>query len=331
MKPPFAKYQKKRILRMFVRAQAPLKQKLERSMILDAKLLDTVNLSKPMLSSLHEIEYGVFSQWGEDGIIAWLVAHLQDIPKTFIEFGVEDYQESNTRYLLQSRNWRGLIIDGTEHNIAGIRCQDFYWRHELTADCNFINRENINALLKQHGFNGQIGLLSIDIDGNDYWVWQAIDVVKPAVVVCEFNAVFGDSHALTVPFKSDFQRSIAHHSCLYFGASIRALIRLAEHKGYTFVGTTSTGCNAFFVRNDHAQRITSKLEGITMFPSFIREARDKYGALQFISGAERAQVMADQCVFDLETDNLVALSEFSYLYSPQWIKGLPRTLPSKKC
>ncbi|MBC2770601.1 hypothetical protein [Pusillimonas minor] len=318
---------KTRIVRALMRAQAPSKEMLERSMLLHASLLDNANLSKPVLRSLHAAEYRVFSQWGEDGIVAWLVEQLEGIPRSFVEFGVEDYQESNTRYLLQSRNWRGLVIDGSSENVAEIRRQDFCWRHELTTVCAFIDRDNINALIGNNGFKGDIGLLSVDIDGNDYWVWQAIDVISPAIVVCEYNAVLGDRLALTVPYKSDFRRSVAHHSCLYFGASIRAMIQLGEQKRYTFVGTTSTGCNAFFVRNDYAPRITSRLDYVSMFPSSIREARDQTGALQYTSGTERADVIAGLPFVEVETGHITTLAAHRMLYSPAWAAGNPVAQP----
>jgi hypothetical protein len=269
----------------------------------------------------------VFSQWGEDGILAWLTSQLDGIARIFVEFGVENYQESNTRHLLQSRNWRGLVIDGSRENVADIRRQDFHWRHELSAVCAFIDRDNINALIGDRGFKGEIGLLSVDIDGNDYWVWQAIDVVSPAIVVCEYNAVLGDRLALTVPYQAAFLRSVAHHSCLYFGASIQAIIQLAERKGYTFIGTTSTGCNAFFVRNDYASRVVPKLERISLFPSSVREARDSAGTLQFTSGTQRAQVIAGLPFVNTETGTTATLAEFGPLYSSEWAEGNPRTQP----
>lgn len=326
-----ARQLKQRFFNSLLQAQVPLKEKLERAIMLDAKLLEVTNQSRSILPSLNEVEFCVFSQWGEDGIIAWLIYLLEDIPRTFVEFGVENYQESNTRYLLQSRNWRGLIIDGSPKNIADIHRQDFHWRYDLTAACAFIDCDNINNLLEQYGFVGEIGLLSIDIDGNDYWVWEKINVARPILVVCEYNAVFGDLHSLTVPYKQDFERSRAHDSCLYFGASISALVRLAEKKGYALIGTTSTGCNAFFVRDDHASRIMSKLDRISIFPSSIREARDKNGALQFTSGINRAKLISNQSILDLETGVTDSLSGFGELYSDLWMQGKPRTLPKKQC
>ena len=127
-----------------------------------------------------------------------------EAPPSFIEFGVETYRESNTRFLLVKDNWRGLVIDGSETNVASIRALSEYWRHDLTAVASFITRDNINDLFADAGFTGEVGLLSIDIDGNDYWVWEAIDVVSPVIVVVEYNSVFGPEAQVTVPYAADF-------------------------------------------------------------------------------------------------------------------------------
>ena len=314
---------KTRFVKALTRAQEPLKSILERSMLLDGKLLDKINGSRSTLPSLNTAEYQVFSQWGEDGIIAWLVDQLDGIPCSFVEFGVEDYQESNTRYLLQSRNWQGLVIDGFQKNINYIRNQEYYWRNDLTAICAFIDRNNINSLFLENGFKGEVGLLSIDIDGNDFWVWQAIEVVSPVIVVCEYNAVLGDKLSLSVPYKSDFQRTLEHYSNLYFGASIRAMIRLGLDKGYTFIGTTSSGCNAFFIRNDYASRIMSRLERVLMFPSKIREARDQAGVLKYTSSIERIKIINNLPFIDINSGKCALLFQHGFLHSNLWADCKP--------
>ena len=124
----------------------------------------------------------VFSQFGDDGIIQYLIQHLQVQPQSFVEFGVENYSEANTRFLLLNDNWRGLVLDGSEDSLEALRSEDIYWRHDLTAVAAFIDRDNINGLLARNGFSGRLGLLSIDIDGNDYWVWERIDCVTPSLV-----------------------------------------------------------------------------------------------------------------------------------------------------
>lgn len=309
---------KKQLHRYLVNANAPLQRAAERQLVLQALTTAKMNRSLQQLDGLHDAEFCAFSQWGEDGVIDWLIERLPYIPQTFIEFGVEDYRESNTRLLLHLRNWRGLVMDGSADHISDIRSQEIYWRHDLTAKCAFIDRDNINRLIADAGFKGGIGLLSVDIDGNDYWVWKAIDVVSPAIVICEYNAVFGDRYRMTVPYQADFQRTRAHHSNLYFGASLAALIDLAGRKGYTFVGTNSNGCNAFFVRNDHAGDTLRAIGKVRSFPSAIRESRDAFGQLTFASGESRVQAIRHLPVFDCESNVTKPLADFGELYSEEW-------------
>jgi hypothetical protein len=293
----------------------------ERQLLLQAREAAITNRGFARLDGLHAAEFCAFSQWGEDGIIDWLVGRLPEIPGTFVEFGVEDYRESNTRLLLLMRNWRGLVLDGSPANISEIRSQELYWRHDLTARHAFVDRDNINTLIAEAGFGGPLGLLSVDIDGNDYWVWQAVDAVSPVIVVCEYNAVLGDRHPLTVPYRADFQRTSAHYSNLYFGASIKALILLGRNKGYTFVGTTSTGCNAFFVRNDFAPQVLSALDGIWAFPSAVREARGADGSLQFTGGRARQDVIANLPLVNVEKNADTRLGACTDAFSQEWLSA----------
>jgi hypothetical protein len=229
-------------------------------------------------------EFRVFSQWGEDGIIQHLVSQLKIDRSVFVEFGVENYTESSTRFLLINNNWSGLVIDGSAANIDYIRNDPIYWRYNLKAEHSFVTRDNINQLISKNGIKGEIGLLSVDIDGNDYWVWEAIDVVQPIITIVEYNARFGPEAAVTVPYQADFVRGTAHHSMLYYGVSLNALCLLGKKKGYAFVGCNSAGNNAFFVRND---RMTAGLRELTAAEGYVRnqfrESRDASGQLLFES------------------------------------------------
>lgn len=200
--------------------------------------------------NLNDYEFRVFSQWGEDGIIQHLIRNL-DIPrKQFVEFGVQDYRECNTRFLLVNNNWSGLVMDDSAANILRIKKDFIYWAYDLTPVQAFVTRDNINQLLRENGVTGEIGLLSIDIDGNDFWIWRAIDVINPVIVVIEYNHRFGHQAAVTIPYEEKFDRYKTGHAPFYFGASLQALCWLAKRKGYAFVGCSSNGVNAFFVRRD---------------------------------------------------------------------------------
>jgi hypothetical protein len=210
-----------------------------------------------------------------------------------VEFGVEDYSEANTRFLLTQRGWSGLVLDGSEENIKRLRRDPIFWRHHLKAAAAFITRENINDLLRKHGLSGPIGVLSVDIDGNDYWVWEAITAVEPAIVVVEYNALFGPERRVTIPYQPQFVRSQAHWSHLYAGASLAALVALGRRKGYSFVGTNRAGNNAFFVRRDlrpaHLPELTAR-EGYTA--AQFRESRNEEGQLTFLPAEEAAGLIA---------------------------------------
>lgn len=227
-------------------------------------------------------EFKVFSQWGEDGIIQWLINNVKISRDIFIEFGVEDYSEANTRFLLVNNNWSGLVIDGSEDNVRSIKQSDLYWRYNLKAECAFITAENINDLFRENGIVGNIGILSIDIDGNDYWVWKAIDCVMPDIVICEYNHRFGMEKAVTTPYDPDFIRMKAHYSGIYYGASIAALTQLAEKKGYSLVAGNKAGNNVFFVRNDLlSENIRKKsIEDVFVHGKF-RESRNPDGSLSY--------------------------------------------------
>lgn len=261
------------------------------------------------IHALHEVEFKVFSQWGEDGIIQYLTSRVPIQNNIFVEFGVEDYTESNTRMLLMNDNWEGLVIDGGKENINYIKNDEIYWKYGLTAVCQFINRENICDIISSAGFKGDIGLLSIDIDGNDYWIWEAINVIDPRIVVCEYNSVFGPDHAITIPYDANFQRTNAHYSNLYFGASLSALCILAEKKGYDFCGSNSAGTNAFFVRKDlsHNIKTYSSKEGYVQ--SHVRESLDVHGNRTFLSGSDRLNVIKDLLVVDITSNKSITLRD----------------------
>lgn len=199
---------------------------------------------------LQRHEFTVHSHAGEDGIIQFLVRNVPISSRTFAEIGVEDYREANTRFLLTNDHWSGLVVDGDLANIAKIRSDAIYWNSDLTAVAAFVTRENVNELLVSAGLTGEIGLLSIDIDGNDYWVFDAITAVRPAIAVVEYNHRFGPTRSVTIPYDPGFVRRKSDASWLVCGASLAAIVGVAERTGMSFVGCNSFGNNAFFVRTD---------------------------------------------------------------------------------
>ena len=296
---------------VYVRGLLTVSRQVHDAKILTAKILISQMAQAETLDDIRAAEFKVFSQFGEDGIIQYLIrkARVPAQSHTFVEFGVESYDEANTRFLVLNDNWRGLIIDGSSSNMQRVRNSSIYWRHNLVALDAFVDADNINGLIRDAGFSGEIGLLSIDIDGNDYWVWEKIDVVSPIVVVAEYNSVFGSRHAVTVPYDKNFNRGRAHSSHLYWGASLKALVELGKRKGYAFVGSNNAGNNAFFVRCDrlNGQRELTAAEGYV--ESQFRESRDAAGNLTFLSGAARLQKIIDLPIYDVERSTVVTLGD----------------------
>ncbi len=274
----------------------------------------------PSIGTLRDVEFKVFSQWGEDGIIEWLVGALDLRENTFVEFGVENYREANTRFLVMNRNWRGLVMDGSADHMQSLRDEEFYWRYDVRAVPAFITAENINSLLAENGFSGGLGILSVDIDGNDYWVLKAVDPLDAALLVVEYNPIFGDVHALTTPYAPSFGRFDLHHSGLCFGASIVAVQRLAEARGYTFVGSCSHGINAFFVRNDLMGRLEGRIAEFKAWPGLHRDSRDREGRLNHIGGAARFDQMKEAVVWDLDREQEVRLGDLAPAFSQEWTR-----------
>lgn len=249
--------------------------------------------------TLREAEFSVFSQWGEDGIIQFLLRHVPVDNKVFVEFGVQDYVESNTRFLAVNNRWSGLVIDGSATNVERIRKSDFFWRSDIRVLCAFITRDNINDLIRSAGISGDIGLLSVDIDGNDYWVWEAIDVIRPRIVVAEYNARFGAERAVTVPYDPAFTRAAAHPSMIYYGASLAALAALGQRKGYVLVGCNVAGNNAFFVHKDCQGSLEALAPTAAFVASRFREARNAAGELAFMTAEEERALLDTLPVVDV--------------------------------
>jgi hypothetical protein len=250
---------------------------------------------------LRRQEFTVYSQRGEDGILHWLIRSVAIPRRVFVEFGVGNYREANTRFLATNDRWSGLVMDSDAINIRQIQSDPVYWQIDVRAVHAFVTRDNINDLLRDNGIIGEIGLLSIDIDGNDYWVFEAIDVIRPALVVIEYNSRFGPSRAVTIPYDPAFNRWRAHPSGLYAGASLRAMCNLAYRKGYSFVGCNSFGVNAFFVRTD---LLNDRVPVQSVEDGFVagqfREARDARGRLALLGPEEEQRILASMPLVTLD-------------------------------
>ena len=177
--------------------------------------------------------------------------------KLSVEICAGDGLERNTANLILNHGWHGLLIDGEQSNVdRGNRFFASARETYIYPPCfvrAWVTSGTVNQLLTANGFAGEIDLLSLDLDGVDYWIWKAIDVVTPRVVVVEYQDILGPERAWTVPYSDDFssQRYPTTTGLPNFaGASLSAFVKLGRERGYRLVGVNRYGFNAFFVRNE---------------------------------------------------------------------------------
>ena len=258
--------------------------------------------------SLREAEFRAYSQFGEDGVIQWLLARVPVANRNFIEFGVGDYRESNTRFLLEHDGWSGLILDSGTAHVRFVQETGLAWRGVIDARSAFITAENIGDLLA--GQPADTGLLSVDVDGMDYWILSAITTIRPRILVCEYNSLFGPDAAVSVPYRPTFDRTTAHHSTLYFGASISAFAHWAGQHGYRLVGSTAQGVNAFLVRDDVAGDLPSLSGADAWVETPVRQARDEHGTLTYLSGlGPQRRLISDLPLVDVVTGEVLTVAD----------------------
>ncbi len=194
-----------------------------------------------------EVSCNVFTYHGEDGLLLYLITHLRQIPPLFVDIGSGDCVKSNCALPAIHLGWKGLFIDADPRNIS--IGKSFYAKIDLTKFdppsflCTKVSPDNINELLEGQGIRGDIGLLSIDIDGDDYWIWKAIASLKPWIVIIEARIEFGGRSLATAPG--------THHP--HPGASVQAMCRLGLEKGYELCAHNRQGYNLIFVRKDLLQ------------------------------------------------------------------------------
>ncbi|MBE2255539.1 MAG: hypothetical protein IAE65_05010 [Ignavibacteria bacterium] len=280
-------------------------KEIENNLLLNSKVLNYINLQniENILKDIKLSEYKVFSQWGDDGIIQFLINYLDISEKKFIEFGVGDYRESNTRLLLINNNWKGLIMDCYPNFESDIKSDEIYWKYNLTAKNAFITKENINSLINESNFKGNIGLLHIDIDGNEYWVWESIEIEADLVII-EYNSSFGYENPWTVLYDQNFERYKHHYSGLYFGVSVLSLCDLAEKKGYSFIGCNSAGNNAYFVKNSKLKNLKTKTAKEGYVEAQFRESKDKNGNFNYLSGNDKLKEIIGMKVYNTRTNQI---------------------------
>lgn len=214
---------------------------------------------------LESYEYSLYSQNGEDGIIRYLFSEVGVSSKMLLEFGF-GVTENNSLRLILKEGWSGVLMDGSEASVRAFnKAIKKIGIGKVKAVQQFLDLENLRSTILESGLPERIDLLSIDVDGNDYWFWEDITYLNPRIVVIEYNASFGPELSLAVPYDPLFERHEKHPSGFYHGASLIALTKLAHKKGYALVGCDSRGINAFFVRKDCLTESIKELSSLTSY------------------------------------------------------------------
>ena len=214
--------------------------------LLRARYFDPASLPYPERLIAQRFRLG--SQNQEDGLTLALLHEAGTTTRRFIEIG-SGLSGGNGGFLAREWGWNGLMVDGHRDHMAQV-ARRFPMTTSVAA---WITRDNINALITEHGYAGEVDLFSLDLDGNDYWIWEAVTVSSPRVLILEYNSMFGPDRAVTIPYDPQFDRH-RHHS-MYYGASLQALTKLNARKGYRLVAVEPAGVNAFFLRHDVATHI----------------------------------------------------------------------------
>ncbi|MCI0764730.1 hypothetical protein [Bacillus sp. TL12] len=208
------------------------------------------------MNIINSYEKKFYSQNGEDGIIEEVFQRIGTTNKFFVEFGVYDGSQCNSAYLVLSKQWSGVWIEGNEIAYENL-CINFSNCPNVRTAHKFITKANITRIFNDMNVPLEFDLLSIDIDGNDYWVWRALSEYKPRLVVIEYNAHFPPPQKMVIMYNPKFHWD----GTSYFGASLTSLYELGGKLGYSLLGTDKNGVNAFFLRKDLVD--ISKFEELT--------------------------------------------------------------------
>jgi hypothetical protein len=214
--------------------------------LLRERYLDPETLPYP--ERLTARRFRISSQNQEDGLTLALLNEVGVSCRRFVEIG-SGLSGGNSGFLARECGWSGLMVDGHADHMAQV-ARRF---PTVTAVAAWVTRENIDDLISANGLAGEVDLFSLDLDGSDYWIWEAMTACSPRVVILEYNSMFGAERSVTVPYDAAFDRHARH--TMYYGASLTALTRLSARKGYRLVAVEPAGVNAFFLRNDLAPHI----------------------------------------------------------------------------
>ena len=265
------------------------------------------------IRSLDQINFNIFSQSNEDAILEYLILCLNLKELEFIEIGTEDYSESNTRYIFEKYNCKGLIVDNTKNLKKKVSKILHLWKGHLDIVETKIDKNNINSIISVFFSKNHVDIFSLDIDGIDYWIINELPNNISKIFIAEYNPFFGPDLEVTVPYTDSFDRSKYHPSNLCWGMSFKALVNLMHKKGYQFIGSNFLRNNAFFINRRYFHKIHLDAIGKTNLEMFTkakyRESRDCAGNLIYLNPELNLKTIKKCKVFDLKTKRICRIEE----------------------
>jgi hypothetical protein len=226
---------------------------------------------------MSDVGFKVYSQNDEDGLLLFIFAVIGMTNRVVVEIAAGIGVESNSANLIINHGFFGLLFEADINKAA--QGKQFFENHPHSANfppsfvTEWITRENVDQLIRSNmppgsvGPSGEIDLLSLDIDGNDYWILEAIKCITPRVIILEFNPTWGTERSVTIPYEPNFV--FKPEPVPYVGASLPAFVKLLGGRGYRLVGIERMGFNALFVRNDLAPELLPEVRGEECFRQLI--------------------------------------------------------------
>ena len=207
-----------------------------------------------IFDDIKDAGFRCYSQFEEDGIILYLLSCIGKKTRTVVEICCGHGSECMAANLIINHGYKGYLFDGNQDAVNAaasfFKNQKDCYLVEPTIKTAWITRDNINDLLKNSGVSGEVDVLSLDMDGNDYYIWEEISEIQPRICVFETQNVVPSNLAVTIPYKEDYVMGEGGFDRQFRSVSLLAMIKLSKKKGYTLVGSHKHGFNVFFVRND---------------------------------------------------------------------------------
>ena len=261
---------------------------------------------KHSMKDLWDAEFRVFSQFGEDGIVDLLLDELQISKPRIMEIGAGDFSECNSRFALHKRNCSAYLVDMREDLQRGLQESEIRWKASVAVEIAKIDEKNIKDIESRASkFLKYIDVISLDIDGVDFWIAQHINWNGIKIAIVEYNPVFGAKLAVSVPKETFSSRFEHHYSGLVYGASLLAWIEFFASKDMRFVGTNRAGNNAFFVPSSLAGNLPFRLPDISQLDAYvdwqIRDSRNQDQTLSSLSLEQARNLISGVELIDTQT------------------------------